>query len=124
MEKNLNLNCSLNRREFVEKLAYTTFGVSVLNTPIFAEEKQSAFFGKAKHVIYIYNNGGMSHLDSFDPKGDNVMGGAKSVQTSGDFQVSEYFKELAKPYPLGTSVDCDIVQVPKELINVCHLSKV
>lgn len=96
MEKNLNLNSSLNRREFVEKLAYATFGVSVLRTPTFAEEKQSAFFGKAKHVIYIYNNGGMSHLDSFDPKGDNVMGGVKSVPTKGDFFVSEYFKELSQ----------------------------
>lgn len=96
MEKNLNLSCSLSRREFVEKLAYTTFGVSVLRTPALAEVNPNAFFGKAKHVIYIYNNGGMSHLDSFDPKGDNVMGGVKSVQTKGDFQISEYFKELAQ----------------------------
>lgn len=96
MEKNLNLSCSLSRREFVEKLAYTTFGVSVLRTPALAEVNPNAFFGKAKHVIYIYNNGGMSHLDSFDPKGDNVMGGVKSVQTKGDFLISEYFKELAQ----------------------------
>jgi hypothetical protein len=96
MEKNLNLSCSLSRRDFIEKLAYTTFGVSVLRTPSLAQDVPSAFFGKAKHVIYIYNNGGMSHLDSFDPKGENVMGGVKSVQSSGDFQVSEYFKELAK----------------------------
>jgi hypothetical protein len=96
MEKNLNLSCSLSRREFVEKLAYTTFGVSVLRTPALAGVNLNALFGKAKHVIYIYNNGGMSHLDSFDPKGDKVMGGVKSVQTSGDFQISEYFKELAK----------------------------
>jgi len=96
MEKNLNLSCSLSRREFVEKLAYTTFGVSLLRTPALATVNSNALFGKAKSVIYIYNNGGMSHLDSFDPKGDKVMGGVKSVQTSGDFQISEYFKELAK----------------------------
>lgn len=94
MEKNLNLKSSLNRREFVEQLAYTTFGLSVLRTPAFAQ--QSPSFGKAKHVIYIYNNGGMSHLDSFDPKGEKVMGSAKSVSTTGDFSISEYFKELAK----------------------------
>lgn len=96
MEKHLNLSCSLSRRDFIEKLAYTTFGVSVLRTPSLAQDVPSALFGKAKHVIYIYNNGGMSHLDSFDPKGENVMGGVKSVQTTGNFQISEYFKELAK----------------------------
>lgn len=93
MKKNLNLKCSIARREFIEKLAYTTFGVSVLHTPVFADNNK---IGKAKHVIYIYNNGGMSHLDSFDPKGEKVMGGAKSVRTKGDFDVSEYFTELAK----------------------------
>lgn len=93
MEKKLNLENSLARREFIEKLAYTTFGVSLLQSPAMAETSK---IGKAKHVIYIYNNGGMSHLDSFDPKGEKVMGGAKSVGTSGDFQISEYFTQLAK----------------------------
>lgn len=96
MEKNLNLNCSLNRREFIEKLAYTTFGVSVLKTSSLEAVSSPSFFGKAKRVIYVYNNGGMSHLDSFDPKGDKVMGGVKSVPTNADFLVSEYFKELSQ----------------------------
>lgn len=91
MEKTLNLSNSSSRREFIEKLAYTTFGVSVLNSPAFSQES----FAKAKHVIYIYNNGGMSHLDSFDPKSEKVMGGARSIKTKADFQISEYFSQLA-----------------------------
>jgi hypothetical protein len=96
MKKTLDLNNGSSRREFIEQLAYTTFGVSILQTPAFAEDINLSKFKKAKHVIYIYNNGGMSHLDSFDPKGDNVMGGAKSIRTKGDFDISEYFPELAK----------------------------
>lgn len=95
MEKKLNLNCPLSRREFVEKLAYTTFGVSLLSELGAAPAVNK--FARAKHVIYIYNNGGMSHLDSFDPKEKaSVMGGVKPVSTKGDFFISEYFKELAK----------------------------
>lgn len=95
MKKQLNLTCPLSRREFVEKLALSTFGISIAahanSQPVLNK------FAKAKHVIYIYNNGGMSHLDSFDPKEkSSVMGGVKPIQTKGDFFVSEYFKELAK----------------------------
>lgn len=102
MEKQLNLNSDSSRREFIEKLAYTTFGVSILKSPVmFADEVKEPVnmskFKKAKHVIYIYNNGGMSHLDTFDPKEKaSVMGGVKPIKTTGDFSISEYFPNLAK----------------------------
>lgn len=38
--------------------------------------------GKAKHVIYLYMNGGMSHLDTFDPKpGTDSQGETGVTQT-------------------------------------------
>src|SRR6185503_5725823 len=30
--------------------------------------KEPHFFGKARHVIHIFANGGASHVDTFDPK--------------------------------------------------------
>lgn len=91
MKKELNLTNDISRREFVSKLAYTTFGVSLLETPSFAANTN---FGKAKHVIYIYCNGGLSHLDSFDPK--TKVPSCKSIKTNADFEISEYFPELSK----------------------------
>jgi hypothetical protein len=38
--------------------------------------------------------------------------------------VQSNFKDVAKPCPVGTSVDCDCVQVPKELKPKFHLSTV
>ena len=32
--------------------------------------KDPAFKPKAKHVIFLFMNGGVSHIDSFDPKAD------------------------------------------------------
>jgi hypothetical protein len=92
--ENLNLNNDISRRAFVEKLAFSTFGLSVLNTYGVDTPK---LFGKAKHVIYIYNSGGMSHVDTFDPKSKNTINGdVKPIPTTGDFFISEYFPELAK----------------------------
>lgn len=93
MKKELNLNNDVSRREFIEKLAYTTLGVSILQSPELAKANNSNF-GKAKHVIYVYCNGGLSHTDSFDPK--TKVAGAKPIKTNADFEVSEYFPELAK----------------------------
>lgn len=94
---NLNLQDGVSRRAFLEKLAYGTFGVSVLANTIDAAPVADKFFKKAKHVIYIYNNGGMSHLDSFDPKtNEKYNGGIQSIPTTGDFSISEYFPELAR----------------------------
>lgn len=91
MKTELNINNDISRRQFISKLAYTTFGVSALGVPEIASANN---FGKAKHVIYIYCNGGLSHLDSFDPK--TKLDGAKPIRTNADFEISEYFPELAK----------------------------
>ena len=39
---------------------------------------------KAKNVIYLYMSGGMSHLDTFDPKTTAVRGPMESISTKTD----------------------------------------
>ena len=54
--------------------------------------------GTAKSVIYLYMDGGMSHLDTFDTKpGAETQGPVESIKTSADgVMISEYFPSLAK----------------------------
>ncbi len=52
----------------------------------------------ARHVIYLYMNGGMSHLDTFDPKpGKETQGPIEAIATRADgVQISQYFPNLAQ----------------------------
>lgn len=99
METNINWKNDMSRRSFVEKLAWGTFGVSILDTPGFSADVKAVPMGrfkKAEHVIYIYMNGGMSHLDTFDPKTNTeINNGINPISTKGDFQISQYFPKLA-----------------------------
>lgn len=56
--------------------------------------------GKAKHVIYLYMSGGLTHLDTFDPKpkaGAMITAGKKAISTNADgIQLSENLPLLAK----------------------------
>ncbi|MEK6238258.1 MAG: DUF1501 domain-containing protein [Planctomycetales bacterium] len=53
---------------------------------------------KAKHVILFWNGGGMSHLDTWDPKpGRPTQGEFEPITTSASgIQISEIFPKLAK----------------------------
>jgi hypothetical protein len=96
------------RRRFLEKCAKVAFGLSVL--PAFARlasaaEQKSAIkapnaglagFGKAKHVIFLQLNGGMSHIDTFDPKAGPGKGPGDIVSAKGDMQLTSYLSETAK----------------------------
>ncbi len=53
----------------------------------------------AKSVIYLFMSGGMSHIDTFDPKPENpdVQGPISSIATrSPELRISEHLPELAK----------------------------
>ncbi len=96
------------RRRFIEKCAKVSFGLSVL--PFFtriaeAAEQKSAVkapnaglpgFGKAKHVIFLQLGGGMSHIDTFDPKTGASKGPGSIVSAKGDMQLTSYLPETAK----------------------------
>jgi hypothetical protein len=90
MKQYLNKLDPLTRRRFVSKLAKTTLGVSVLpwgmsRAEIEAEPPNPPGGGKAKHLIYLYMGGGMSHIDTFDPKSDSeTKGPTDPIPTNAD----------------------------------------
>ncbi len=88
-----SLDC-LGRRQFAERLARTSLGLSLLP---FADQAIAATQGRAKHIIYLMMSGGMSHLDTFDPKpGAETQGDTRTVDTSvPGVKFSSYLPELA-----------------------------
>ena len=85
----------LNRRAFVGAAAGTFLGMNVKTLVARAGEDSKA---SAEHVILFWNGGGMSHIDTFDPKpGRDVQGDFEPIKTSvAGIQISEIFPELAK----------------------------
>jgi hypothetical protein len=75
------------------------FGATMLGMPIsrlLAESLPGN--GHAEHVILFWNNGGMSHLDTWDPKpGRPTQGEFNPIKTSvPGMEISELFPQLAK----------------------------
>ncbi len=70
------MNCNRNeivhsRREFLSRFAFGFGGIALAhleaaNNPL--APKMPHFPAKAKHVIYLFMQGGPSHVDTFDPK--------------------------------------------------------
>ncbi len=91
------------RRAFVTGAAKSLLGIGSM--PLMANLASSAMASgvplnkaaKAKAVIYLYMNGGMSHLDTFDTKpGAETQGPVESLKTSADgVQISEYLPKMA-----------------------------
>ncbi|MCH8831083.1 MAG: DUF1501 domain-containing protein [Planctomycetes bacterium] len=98
----------ISRREFAAGAAKTFLGVSLLpvaGAAFGAEEKKAvgktivAGKGTAQNVIYLYMSGGMTHLDTLDPKpGASTQGPVKPIKTSagGGLIISEYLPKLAR----------------------------
>jgi hypothetical protein len=91
---------SATRRQFMLQSAKAALGVSVLSQ---ADKLQAAATavpagvgGKAKSVIYLYMQGGMSHIDTFDPKMGETKGYAEPISTNADFQLGGYMTKTAK----------------------------
>jgi Protein of unknown function (DUF1501) len=101
----------LTRRQVVANAARALLGVSLVSglsssawsaDPVASAPRPAT----AKRVIYLYMAGGMSHLDTLDPKpGTAVAGPVRAIPTSVDgVQVSEYLPRLAECLHLGTVV--------------------
>ena len=73
------------RRTMLASLAKSLFGVSLLPaTSLLGADSKSSATNKTKinRVIYLFMNGGMSHLDTFDLKpGSSTQGETKPIQT-------------------------------------------
>ncbi|MDE0577975.1 MAG: DUF1501 domain-containing protein, partial [Opitutales bacterium] len=94
----------LGRRQFIAQAAKACLGVGLLpmlgdhvNTPLNALTP-GVRPATARYVIYLNMAGGMTHLDTFDPKPNNpkIQGPTKAVQTSADGVIlSENFAKTA-----------------------------
>lgn len=92
------------RRSFMTAAAKACLGVSVLAMPSIvraADEQVAAAAkgaGKAKSVIYLYMAGGMSHIDTWDPKpGTEGAGEFDPIKTSAPgVMIGEHLPLMAK----------------------------
>ena len=92
----------LNRRRFMSRTAQSLLGVGLLPATSWAQslnDPGSSLKRKptARNVIYLYMSGGMTHLDTLDPKPDHENGGPVSaIPTAADgVMISEYLPLLA-----------------------------
>ncbi|MCG8651309.1 MAG: DUF1501 domain-containing protein, partial [Pirellulales bacterium] len=94
---------SEDRRVFMKTVARQTLGVtfagSVVSQGLFGQSAHAAMAAgtKAKHVIYLFMDGAMSHLDTFDPKvGVEEAGQTQPIQTRvPGIQYGDRFPKLA-----------------------------
>ncbi|MFM9069443.1 MAG: DUF1501 domain-containing protein, partial [Planctomycetota bacterium] len=85
----------LTRRSLLAASGATLLGMQVRNLLAFAGKDHAA---KAEHVILFWNGGGMSHLDTWDPKpGRPTQGEFEPIKTSASgVEMSEICPKLAK----------------------------
>ena len=95
------------RRAFVESLAKTTLGVTLLpafgaraadsaaSKKEFVSNADIPGFGKAKRLIWLQMMGGMTHIDTFDPKTGDTKGPTDPINTKAGYQLGGTMKTLA-----------------------------
>lgn len=90
------------RRSFLERCARTAFGLSIL--PAFqgmealgaaAPAARGPGFGSARNIIFLQLVGGMSHIDTFDPKEGSSKGPKGALSAKGGMQISEFLPKTA-----------------------------
>jgi hypothetical protein len=101
MKKDLLSLNPISRRDFAEYVAKATLGVSVLphlvGKATGAEAAASSLpgFGQAKAVIWLQMIGGMSHIDTLDPKEGDSKGPSDPITTKAGYQLSGFMPKLA-----------------------------
>ena len=90
----LNQFNPLKRRQFLDRLTLATLGVTTSSS---LAEKIVGPPPSNKKLIFLYMDGGMSHLDTFDPHpGTDEAGPVKAIGTNVDgIQISEFMPNLA-----------------------------
>lgn len=110
MKDPLHKLSSVSRRLFLEKCAKTALGVTLApsmgalshaatatpNPTASATVSTGPGFGSAKRIIFIQLRGGMSHIDTFDPKTGPTKGPKGAIGTKAGFQISEFLPNIAK----------------------------
>ncbi|MGV3483482.1 MAG: DUF1501 domain-containing protein [Planctomycetaceae bacterium] len=76
---------AVDRRRFMATAAQSLLGVSFANitgSSLLAQTAAAPKPARAKHIIYLFMNGAMTHIDTFDPKPGVPEGGeTKGIQT-------------------------------------------
>lgn len=98
MYKELNNMDELSRRKFIQYSAKAMLGVGLASTSNNLWGSQVIGRPTAKSVIYIYLGGGMSQLETFDPKPDwEQQGPVSPINTNvGGIRISENLPSLAQ----------------------------
>ena len=100
------MNEELTRRSFAKQIAKSYLGISAL---VYGNELMSMTtrVPTARHVIFLNMTGGMTHIDTFDPKPENkdVMGETSAINTSADgIQLGHWLPKTAKQMHLASLV--------------------
>ncbi len=102
MREFLSKASEVDRRQFLQYAAKSMLGVSMI--PAFGKILNAAPSksggGKAKNIIYLFMNGAMSHIDTFDLKpGHKNQGSTKAIKSSvPGMKASQYLPKIAKQY--------------------------
>lgn len=96
----------LSRREFAKHLAKGYLGVNAL---LYGPDliSKTVRVPSARHVIFLNMSGGMTHIDTFDPKPENkdVMGETTAINTSADgIQIGSWLPKTAQQMHLASLV--------------------
>ncbi|QOV91340.1 DUF1501 domain-containing protein [Humisphaera borealis] len=95
------------RRRLMASAASALLGVGLLPEFLTGRLDAAETVGRAtaRSVIYLYMDGGMSHVDTWDPKSGDVAGPTKTIKTSADgIVLGEYLPRSAQVMHLGTVV--------------------
>ncbi|MEK9699862.1 MAG: DUF1501 domain-containing protein, partial [Candidatus Poseidoniales archaeon] len=88
-------------REFVNTVAKSCLGVSAILSAqdLLGIEVTNKQIATAKSVIFLYMSGGMTHVDTLDPKPENsgIMGETTAINTSADgIQLGSWLPKTAQ----------------------------
>ena len=90
----------ISRRKFAENIAKSFLGVgAILGAQDLFGANIPDIVPRAKSVIFLYMAGGMTHIDTFDPKPNNkeVMGETSAINTSADgIQLGHWLPHTAR----------------------------
>jgi len=98
----------ISRRQFINGVAKSCLGVSaIIGADDLLGANLPAHVPSARSVIFLYMAGGMTHLDTLDPKPENkeVMGETTAIDTSADgIQLGHWLPKTAQQMHLATIV--------------------
>ena len=98
----------LSRRQFISGVAKSCLGVSaIMSTSDLMSVQIASQVPTARNVIFLYMAGGMTHIDTLDPKPENkeVMGETTAIDTSADgIQIGHWLPKTANQMHLATII--------------------